>query len=100
MGKQRFFTIVRKNDFLVKSNEHWLKERYRHSCPDTLYYMLIDGEFRGAAAGKFRYTPEVEDVILDLPDAETNARKDEILQAVHVLCGVNNKIKRYKGVIL
>jgi len=62
--------------------------------------MLIDGEFRGAAAGKFRYTPEVEDVILDLPDAETNARKDEILQAVHVLCGVNNKIKRYKGVIL
>jgi len=88
---------MHRNDFLVKSNEHWLKEKYPHSYPDTLYYLLIDGEFRGAAVGKFRYTPEVEDVILDLPPKEATLRKDEILQAVHVLCGANNPIKRYRG---
>ena len=91
---------MHRNDILVKSNEHWLKEQYTHSYPDTLYYMLIDGEFHGAAVGKFRYTPEVDDIILDLPDYEVNARKDEILQAVHVLCGSSNKIKRYNGVEL
>ena len=88
---------MHRNDFLVKSNEHWLKERFTHSYPDTLYYMLIDGEFRGAAAGKFRYTPEVEDIMLDLTREEADARKDEILQAVHILCGANNPIKRYWG---
>jgi len=62
--------------------------------------MMIDGEFHGAAVGKFRYTPEVEDIIFDLSDDEADARKDEILQAVHVLCGANNKIKRYRGEIL
>ena len=82
---------------IVKSNEHWLKERFMHRYPDTLYYLLIDGEFRGAAAGKFRYTPEVEDVILDLPDAEAFTRKDDIIRSVHVLCGANNPIKRYLG---
>ncbi|MDR0294122.1 MAG: hypothetical protein LBH95_08230 [Oscillospiraceae bacterium] len=88
---------MHRNDFLVKSNEHWLKGKYTHPYPDTLYYLLIDGEFRGAAAGKFRYTPEVEDVMTDIPDDETTARKDEILQAVHALCGENNPIKRYQG---
>ena len=91
---------MHRNDFLVKSNEHWLKERYTHSYPDTLYYMLIDGEFRGAVVGKFRYTPEVEDVMLDLPDDEAAERNVEILQAIHVLCGANNPIKRYQGEIL
>ena len=94
---QKSVYAMHRNDFLVKSNEHWLKERYARTYPDTLYYLLVDGEFRGAAVGKFRYTPEVEDVMLDLPENETDARKDEILQAVHVLCGTNNKIKRYQG---
>jgi len=88
---------MHRNDFLVKSNEYWLKEKYTHSYPDTLYYIMIDGEFHGAAVGKFRYTPEVEDVILDLSTDEIAARKEEILQAVHVLCGANNPIKRYQG---
>jgi len=91
---------MHRNDFLVKSNEHWLKERYTHSYPDTLYYMLIDGEFRGAVAGKFRYTPEVEDIMLDLPDDEAAALKEEVLQATHYLCGNNNPIKRYQEEIL
>jgi hypothetical protein len=97
---QKSVYAMHRNDILVKSNEHWLKERYTHSYPDTLYYMLINGEFRGAVAGKFRYTPEVEDIMLDLPDDGAAAKKDDILQAVHVLCGGNNKIKRYQGEIL
>ena len=97
---QKSVFALHRNDILVKSNEHWLKDLYANSYPDTLYYMLIDDEFRGAAVGKFRYTPEVEDIMLDLPDDEADARKDEILQAVHVLCGENNKIKRYNGVEL
>ena len=89
---------MHRNDFLVKSNEHWLKERFAHHYPDTLYYLLIDGAFEGVVAGKFRYTPpEVEDVMLDLPLDEAVARKDEILQAIHHLCGQNNPIKRYCG---
>jgi hypothetical protein len=88
---------MHRNDFLVKSNEHWLKERFTHTYPDTMYYLLIDGEFRGVAAGKFRYTPEIEDVTLQLPANEAAARKDEILQAVRCLCGADNKIKRFQG---
>lgn len=88
---------MQRNDFLVKSNEHWLKEQFTHSYSDTLYYILIDGKFRGAVVGKFRYTPEVEDVILDLSEDETAAWKVEALQTIHVLCGVNNPIKRYQG---
>ena len=88
---------MHRNDFLVKSNEHWLKERWTHLYPDTLYYMLIEGEFCGLVAGKFRYTVEVENIILDLSAEEAAARKDEILQAVRYLCGENNQIKRYMG---
>jgi hypothetical protein len=88
---------MHRNDVLVKSNEHWLKERFTHTYPDTLYYILIDGLFRGAVTGKFRYTPEIEDIMLDLPKEETAVRKEEILQAVHILCGSNIKIKRYQG---
>jgi len=91
---------MHRNDFLVKSNEHWLKERFTHSYPDTMYYLLIDGKFRGVVAGKFRYTPELEDVIVDLPANEAITRKSEILQATHYLCGENNKIKRYQGGLL
>ena len=108
MGMLQLFTAdmpksvfaMHRNDFLVKSNEHWLKERYTHSYPDTLYYMMIDGEFRGAVVGKFRYTPEVEDIILDLPDNEATELKEEILLATHSLCGKNNPIKRYQGALL
>ena len=88
---------MHRNDPLVKANEHWLKERFTHPYPDTFYYMLIDGEFRGVVAGKFRYTPEVEDVILELPEDEAAAKKDEILQAVRYLSGKNNPIRRYQG---
>ena len=88
---------MHRNDILVKSNEHWLKERFTHSYPDTLYYLLIDGEFKGIVAGKFRYTPEVEDVILELPPEEIALKRDEILEAIHYLCGQDNPIRRFQG---
>ena len=88
---------MHRNDILVKAEEHALKARYPHSYPDTLYYLLIDGEFRGAVVGKFRYTPEVEDVITDLSREDAEALKAEILRAVHLLCGEKNPIRRYCG---
>ncbi|MDD4493106.1 MAG: hypothetical protein PHV32_01945 [Eubacteriales bacterium] len=96
----KFVYAMHRNDFLVKSNDHILKNKYPHPFPDTLYYLMIDGEFRGAVVGKFRYTPEVEDILLDLSNNEAAERKDEIIKAVHVLCGATNKIKRHQGVEL
>jgi len=92
-----FIYAMHRNDFLVKSNEHWLKERFTHSYPDTLYYLMIDGEFKGVVAGKFRYTPEIEDIMLDLPHDELVSKKDEVVQAVRNLCGADSPIKRYQG---
>jgi len=88
---------MHRNDFLVKSNEHWLKELYKHSYSDTLYYLLVDGEFKGAVVGKFRYTVEIEDVMLDIPREEAEQRKGEVVQAVRRLCGKKSEIKRYCG---
>lgn len=88
---------MHRNDFLVKSNEHWLKERFTHDYPDTLYYLLIDGVFKGVVGGKFRYTPEIEDILVDLPDEDVALRKDEIVEAVGNLCGEEAPIKRYQG---
>ena len=91
---------MHRNDFLVKSNEHWLKEKWSHSYPDTLYYLLVDGEFRGAVVGKFRYTPEFEDVLLDLPSEEATARKDNVLAAIHEICSWAQPPKRYHGEVI
>ncbi|WP_242964910.1 hypothetical protein [Scatolibacter rhodanostii] len=88
---------MHRNDILVKSNEHWLKEKYTHGYPDTLYYLLINGEFRGVVVGKFRYTYDIRDVILDLPKEEAIQLKDEILQAVYLLCGEENIVEKYMG---
>jgi len=88
---------MHRNDFLVKAHEHILKEKYPHSYPDTLYYLLIDGEWKGAVVGKFRYTPELEDVILDLSPEEAAARKGEILAAIHEICAWAQPPKRYQG---
>ena len=93
----QFVYAMHRNDFLVKSNEYWLKERFTHSYPDTLYYLMIDGEFKGVVAGKFRYTPEIEDIIFDLPDEVMVSKKKEIVQAVRNLCGADSPIKRYQG---
>lgn len=73
---------LHRNDILVRCDEPALKAAYPHDYPDTLYYLLIDGRWQGAVVGKFRYTPEVSDVLLDLPEAEAEQRKEEIIAAI------------------
>ncbi len=88
---------MQRNDFLVKSNEYWLKEKFKSDEYETLQYLLIDGEFHGATFGKFRYGPnDLEDIVLDLNDEIATERKDEILQAITDI-RVNKKANRYMG---
>jgi len=96
----QFIYAMHRNDFLVKSNEHWLKEQFTHIYPDTMYYLLINGEFKGVVAGKFRYTPEIEDIILDSSYEDVSPSKDKIIQAVRNLCGYKAPIRRYQGEML
>lgn len=73
--------VIHRSDFLVRAFEPELKERF--SGREILQYILIDGEFSGAVCGHWRQGPhDVEDVVLTLPQQETQARKDEILKAV------------------
>ena len=83
--------VLHRNDFLVKSNENreqqdprLLQNRFKHEKYGILQYILIDGEFRGALAGNFKFGPAIlEDIVLDLPDGEKTARKEEILNAIY-----------------
>lgn len=85
--------VMHRNDFLVKSNEHWLKEKYKDKEYDILQYLLIDGEFHGAVLGKFKNGPYIlENVVTDLPD-----RKDEILPEVLEVNWNVNPINRFNG---
>ncbi|MDE6709857.1 MAG: hypothetical protein K2J76_05155, partial [Oscillospiraceae bacterium] len=93
----KFVYAMHRNDFLVKSNEYWLKEKFKHPEHETLQYLLIDGEFHGAVVGHFRNGPyDLEDVILDLSAEEAEARKTEILEAVRAVNG-GKSVNRYQG---
>ena len=86
--------------FLEKSNARWLKEHFSHTYPDTMYYLLIDGEFKGVAVGKLcRYTIEIEDIQVDLLAEEAFSRREEIFKAIRVMCGTNTSIWLYCGSI-
>lgn len=83
----RFVYALHRNDFLYKVQEPALTQMMKnltqglaYDC-EPLQYLLIDGRFRGAAVGHFRYGPyDLNDIVCDLPDAES--RREEILQAV------------------
>lgn len=108
--------ILHKNDFLVKSNEHWLKDTFRHPEYDVLGYLLIDGAFRGCLLGHFRNGPfELEDVALwaetegeepvclknESADGLKVALKEDILNAVELLYDPEiSPLKRYMGEML
>lgn len=92
---------LHRNDILVKSNEHILKEQFKPLYERLVYdheplqYLLIDGEFHGASVGHFRNGPyDLNDVVTDLPDAETH--KEEILEAVRAVNGGKTP-KRFMG---
>ena len=72
---------LHRNDILVKSNEYWLKERYRRDGLDILQYLFIDGEFHGAVQGHFKNGPYLlEDVVVDDGYA---GRQEEIVDAIY-----------------
>jgi len=89
---ERSVIALHRNDFFVKSNENTektnprlLKDRFAHEKYGTLQYILIDGEIRGALCGRFTFGPaELEDVVLDLSEAEGEERRDEIIEAVYL----------------
>ena len=99
-----FVYAVHRNDFLYKSNEPVLKERFKHLYEhleydhEPLQYLLIDGEFHGAVVGHFRNGPyDLNDVVCDLPDAR--ARKEEILQAIRDV-NFGKGPERFMGIIV
>lgn len=78
--------IMHRNDFLVKSNEYWLKEKYKQEGRDILQYILIDGEWSGVVAGKFKNGPYIiEDIVLDgsLNQEDKDGLKEDIIEAVY-----------------
>jgi len=91
--------MLNRNDFLVRSNEAALRERFAHPDWDVLYYLLIDGFFSGAVVGKFKFGPDIlADVLLSLPEAERKARRDEILDAVYAVYDrEQSPLARYDG---
>lgn len=91
--------LMHRNDFMVKSNEYWLKEKFKHNNGDILQYLLIDGEFKGAVIGKFKYGPYIiEDIVLDVSETEKLSLKNEIVQ---IVTDINQSVvQRYCGEIL
>ena len=76
--------VLHRNDFLVKSNEDWLKKIYKRDGSDILQYIMVDGEIIGAALGQFKYGSNIiGDVIIDLPESEKQKRKKEIMEEVY-----------------
>lgn len=71
--------VMHRNDILVKSYEHVIKERYSGDY-ELLQLLLLDGELHGAVQGKFKYGPYIiENVVVD---EEYEDRREEILRAV------------------
>ena len=96
-----FVYAVHRSDFLFKTQEHDLLEMARkltEGLPydhEPLQFLLIDGEFRGAAVGHFRNGPyDLLDVVCDLPDAQS--RREEILEAVSAV-NFGRKPQRFMG---
>lgn len=91
--------VLHRNDFLVKSNEYWLKNRYQQEPSVVLQYILIDGMFQGGVMGKFKNGPyQIEDILLDLDPEAAERRRDEILQAVYRVNDPRySPVKRYMG---
>ncbi|MGN1148424.1 MAG: hypothetical protein ACI4TB_08380 [Lachnospiraceae bacterium] len=85
--------ILHRNDILVKTEEHIIKEKYK-SGYELLQLILIDGEIHGAVQGKFKYGPYIiEDIVVDKGYEE---RKEEIIEKVQ-LENPGSNILRFMG---
>jgi hypothetical protein len=73
--------MIHKSDILTRSHASELKRRF--GGQETLQYLLIDGEFRGAVLGHWRIGPhDVDDIVVEVPAKEREDRREEILKAV------------------
>lgn len=92
--------VLHMNDFLVKSNQVSLKAAFSGGDFDILFYILVDGRFRGVVQGVFRNGPfDLEDVSLTLSDEDKAKRKGEIIEAIYEATGHDaSRLKRYCGV--
>lgn len=73
--------MLHKADPLVKAHTTELKALFGKM--ETLQYLLIDGEFKGAVLGHWRIGPhDVDDVCLLLPENECADRKEEIISVI------------------
>jgi hypothetical protein len=73
--------MLHRSDPLVLAEQCALKKQY--AGHEVLQYLLVDGEFHGAVCGHWRIGPhDVDDVIVDLPAPQCDARKKAILTAV------------------
>ena len=90
--------LLQRNDFMVRANNDELKIRFKSEW-DTLYYLLIDGEFHGAVTGRFKFGPHIiEDIVLDLSAEDKTKRMYEVIKAVYgTFDRVNSPIKKFDG---
>ncbi len=96
-GDARSTFMLHKSDPLVQSHVSELKRRY--AGLEALQYLLIDGEFQGAVLGHWRIGPhDVDDIVLELPAAERENRREEILaQVAKTYRPPNHNILKYAG---
>ncbi|MBQ4898628.1 winged helix DNA-binding domain-containing protein [Paenibacillus sp. Marseille-P2973] len=92
--------MLDKSDFLVRTELDELKKRYEGR--EVLQYLLVDGVFQGAVTGHWGFKDyDIEDIILDLPEEEVAARRDEAISAVReVYDSKHHAILRYNGIPL
>ena len=73
--------MLHKSDPLVKAHASELKRLFGRR--ETLQYLLLDGELKGAVLGHWRIGPhDVDDISVLLPSRECKRRREEILSAV------------------
>ncbi len=83
INHQKGIVLLERNDFLISSLPAEQKQKWSTQW-EILYYILIDGEIKGAVVGKFKFGPHIiEDIIIDLPQEEAQSRRGEVLDAVY-----------------
>ena len=94
---ERSVHMLHRADPLVRSHISALKERF--AGREVLQYLLIDGDWGGAVCGHWRIGPhDVEDIEVALPQAEKEARRDEVIAEVtRVYAPPFSRIKCYDG---
>ncbi|WP_410769688.1 DNA glycosylase AlkZ-like family protein [Fontibacillus sp. BL9] len=92
--------VLDKSDFLVRAELDELKKRYEGR--EVLQYLLVDGMFQGAVIGHWGFRDyDIEDIVLDLPEEEAAARRDEAISAVREVCdSKHHAILKYNGLPL